>query len=247
VIGTQIVTLTGKIIYYGFLIFHILFASILLIKALIIKNIQKIEDVSFSIIFYFCLAYGFLALYFISSAIYADRLLTFGWICGTFPLIGLIINIRRNILKRILIVIFISFIVYNIYNIESDYYSGNLISISEVVTEKEYLIAEKIMIPRNNYNNRTIYYGYPGVTAAIFDIQGISLRTGGLAIENMLKPHYFSSMAIINEAYFLSIRENYKIKSIDRYNKINEILSYKDNNFIDKIYDLGNIYVLNGV
>jgi len=217
-----------------------------------IKYIEKIYEIIFVLLFYFGMGYGFLALYVTSSSINPDRLLTFGWIFGIIPLIGLLIHIRKNILKKILVVIFISFIVFNIYNIDSDYYTGEVIPVSQVVTEKEYLLAEQIMIPHNNSN--TTYYGYPSVVAAIYDKQGIDQRTGGLEVASILNPHNYSTLAFINKAYFLSISgnlyakaQNQSITAKDQYDKINKILSYKDKKDIDKICDLGNIYVLRGV
>ena len=239
-IGTPIVTLSGKIIFYGFVFFHCLFAFILLMKLIIIKNIEKIEDISFSIVYYFCMAYGFLALYVISSVIFPDRLLAFGWIYGTIPLIALIMNPRKKMFKKILIIIFILFIIFNLYNIDSNYYTGKVVLDSSVVTEKEYLIADKIIFP-------PVYYGYSSVVAAIYDKQGIEQREGGLDISKILNYHSSYTLAVINDLYFLNIRENLEIKSKEQYDKINKILDYKNNKDIDKIYDLGNIYVLKGV
>lgn len=239
-IGTPIITLSGKIIFYGFVFFHVLLALILLIKLFIIKNIEKIEDISFSIVYYFCMAYGFLGLYVISAPIYPDRLLAFGWIFGTIPLIALIINLRKKMFKKILIIIFISFIIFNIYNIDSNYYTGKVVIDSSVVTEKEYLIAEKIIFP-------PIYYGYPNEVAAIYDKQGIGQRTGGLDLSLMLIPHNIYTLAVINDLQLLNGLENLKIKSSIQYNNTKEILSYKDRININKFYDLGNIYVLSGV
>ncbi|VVB59226.1 Uncharacterised protein [uncultured archaeon] len=239
-LGLPIVTLTGKIIFYGFLFFHILFSLILLMKLIIIKNIEKITDISFSILFYFGLGYGFLSLFVLNSSINPDRLLTYGWIFGIFPLIALLINIKKPMLKKILMVFFISFIIFNLYNIESDYYTGKVVTDGSVVTEKEYLIAEKINFPK-------LYYGYPSIVAAVYDIQGIPQRIGGLDLNKMVYTHNSSTLAVINEIPLLNQRENLKIKSEEQYNIINEILSYKDKKNIDKFYDLGSIYILKGV
>jgi len=237
-IGTPIVTLKGNIIYYGFLFFHFLFSLILLIYLIIKKNIEKIEDISFSAVFYFCLGYGYLVLYTINSNINPDRLLSFGWICGTIPLIGLFINIRKKILKKIFFVICISFIVFNLYNIDTNYITGNTASMSNITTEKEYLIAKKINFPPN-------YYGYPSVVAVIYDVQGIP-QSAGKSSDNIQDFRHSSTLAVINDLPLLNSLENLKIKSKEQYDKINEILSYKNTKDIDKIYDLGNIYVLRG-
>lgn len=238
-LGDPVVTLSGKIIFYGFFIFHFLFSLFLLIKLMIMKNVEKIEDISFSMLFYFCLGYGALSLYFISSLVFPDRLLTFGWIFGTIPLIGLLINIRKKMLKKILIVICISFIVFNLYNIDSRYYTGDVVSNGSVTTEKDYLIAETINFP-------TGYYGYTSVIGAIYDIQGIKPKTEALSLDYIYDFQKSSALAVINDLSLLNIRENLKMKSKEQYDKINEILSYKNNKDIDKIYDLGNVYVLRG-
>jgi len=146
-LAAPIVTLRGNILLYGFFIFHILFSFILLIKLLMKKNNQKIEDASFTIFFFFCMFYAFLALYASSSLLFPDRFLPFAWMFGIIPLTGFILIMKKDICKKILVVLLISFIVFNLYNIDPEYYTGNASIKGAVATEKEYLIAEHIAFP----------------------------------------------------------------------------------------------------
>jgi len=238
-LGTPIITLRGKIIYYGFFFFQGSLSLILLIKLIIKKSMQKIEDVTFTIFLYFCLFYGFLALFVLGSLLFPDRFLSFGWMFGLIPLTGLIIVLKKDMYRKILVVLLISFAVFNLYNIDSEYYTGNAPIIGAVATEKDYLIAEQINFPDE-------YYGYGGVVGAIYDIQGIEQRSGGKNIEQIVDFYNSSTMAVINEGAYSNILKNLKEKSKEDYADLIKILSYKNDKDIGKICDFGNIYILIG-
>ena len=238
-LGTPIVTLKGNIIYYGFFFFHSLFAFILLIKLIKRKNNQRIEDTSFTMFFFFCMFYAFLSLYVLGSSIFPDRFLPFAWVFGIIPLTGFLLILKKDLYRKILVLLLISFVVYNLYNIDSDYYTGNASLTAVVATEKDYLIAEQIDFPGE-------YHGHVGVVGAIYDVQGIEQRTGGKPFGDLSDFYNSSTMAVINDNIYLSELKNLKEKSQEDYLKTIEILSYKNYNGIDKICDLGNIYVLKG-
>ena len=125
------------------------------------------------------------------------------------------------------------------YNIDADYYTGNASLSAVVATEKDYLIAEHINFPEE-------YHGYIGVVGAIYDVQGIEQRTKGKPIYNISDFYNFSTMVVIKDDIYLSELKNLKEKSQKDYVKAIEILSFKNYDGIDKICDLGNIYVLKG-
>jgi hypothetical protein len=147
--------------------------------------------------------------------------------------------LKKDLYKKILVLLFIFFIVYNLYVIDSDYYTGNAYLTAVVATEKDYLIAEQIDFPEE-------YHGYVGVVGAIYDVQGIEQRTGGKPIESLSDFYNSSAMAVINDDHYLIELKTLKEKTPEVYDKVIEILSYKNQNGIDKICDLGNIYVLKG-
>jgi hypothetical protein len=238
-LNAPIITLQGNIIYYGFFFFHLLFSLILLIKFIKIKNRQKIEDTTFSIFFFFCLFYAFLALYIVSSLPYPDRFLPFAWMFGIIPITSFLLFLKKDIFKKILVLLLIVFLLYNIYNIDSEYYTGNASNTGIVATEKEYIIAQRYDFPDK-------YYGYDGVVAAIFDIQGIKQRTGGISIRELGDGFDYTSMAVISEQIYSKDLLYLKEKSPEEYNKIISIISYKNYININKIYDLGSIYILKG-
>jgi len=238
-LNAPIITLQGKIIYYGFFFFHLLFSLILLIKFIKTKNRQKIEDTTFSIFFFFCLFYAFLALYIVSSLPYPDRFLPFAWMFGIIPITGFLLIIKKDIFKKILVLLLIIFLLYNIYNINSDYYTGNASNTGTVATEKEYIIAQRYDFPDK-------YYGYDGVVAAIFDIQGIKQRTGGISIIELEDSFDYTSIAVISEQIYSKDLLYLEEKSPEEYIKVIRVISYKNYININKIFDFGSIYILKG-
>jgi hypothetical protein len=232
-LGSPIVTIKGNIIYYGFFLFNILFALILIARLIIQKNRQKIEDLSFTTFLFLCFFFGFLSLYFIGSVAVPQRYLSFGWMFGIIPLVAIIINLKKDLYKKFFIILLASFILYNVYNINDAFYTGNASFTGAVTTEKDYKIAERI-------NFSYGYYGYVGVNGAIYDTQGILDKN----VTNMDDFYNSSKMAIIYEEMLLRNIEPLKKKSYEDYNVIMEIISYKNQKNIDKIYDLGNRYII---
>lgn len=165
-LNTPIVTIQGKILYYGFFFFYFLFSLILLISLMRRKNNHIIEDTSFTIFFFFCMFYAFLALYIIGSLLFPDRFLSFAWIFGIIPITSFILFLRKDLIKKVLITLLILFVIFNIYNIDPEIYTGKISSQDNIATEKEYIIAEQFNFPEK-------YFGYVGAFSAIYDIQGI--------------------------------------------------------------------------
>jgi hypothetical protein len=239
-IGGTIKTLRGNIIYYGFFFFQGILSLILLIKFLTKKNNEKIEDVSFTMFLYFSLFYGFIALFILGSMLFPDRFLPFGWMFGLIPLTAYVINTNNNIIRKSLVILLISFMVFNLYNVDPEFYTGNVQIKGSVATEKEYLIAE-------NINFSEPYYGYIGLFGAVYDIQGLDFRIGigrnPLFLRNL---HNSSDIVAINELIYLNNLQNIKNKMSRQYELNSNLLSYKNDRYIDKICDIGNIYVLKG-
>jgi len=231
-----IVTLRGNIIFYGFFIFAGILCLILLIKIILKRYERVIEDFSFTAFLYFCFFSGFLSLFFIGSVIFPERFLPFGWMLGLIPLTLFIFSLKNKKYKKILFIIVISFLFFNIYNIDPNYYTGNAAIEGGVATVKEYAIAETINISE-------AYYGYNGIFGAVYDVQGInySFKSDPIRTSNFF---YFAKYAVINEGMYLNYLELTKTKSPDTYSKIRTVLSYEDYYDINKISDLGNIFVL---
>jgi hypothetical protein len=237
-LGTTIISLRGNILYYGFFLFNGIICIILFLKLFLRKNQKYIEDFSFTMFFYFCLFLGFLSLFVLGSLIYPDRFIPFALIFGLIPLSVLLFSLRKNVLKRILFVFLISFFIFNIYNIDTGQYTGVANYFGGIATEKEYAIAETIPIPNS-------YYGYTGVSGAIHDIQGIrpskAAGKNPVFIDNFLNS---SNFAIIYKLMYLEYLENTKIKSPLLYDRFVNILSYENFNDINKISDLGDIFII---
>ena len=156
-----------------------------------------------------------------------------------FLILFILPQFLKDIGKKILVVLLISFIVFNLYNIDTQNYTYNASFTGGAATEKEYLIAKRISFPNE-------YYGYIAAVAAIYDVQGIEQRLGGTDIEYMNLTDFRNSlsMAVINEVIFNNDLINLKQKSPESYSRLVELLSYKNYINVDKICDFGHIYVI---
>jgi hypothetical protein len=240
-LGAPILTLKGYIIYYGFYFFNFLFALLLLIKIKLKENKQIIEDVSFGFFFFFCMFLGFLSLYFIPEIGFPQRFLPYGMMFGLIPLGGIVICLKKDTYKKIIVILLAFFFLYNLYCIDPAYPSGDVNLPSNNTGDKEYAIAMTIKFPH-------IYYGYYAVVGAIYDIQGIKQRTGGLDISMLPnnKSNISSSTPIVisTESYVFKDVNLTKQNATASYIKKQEILSLKNQRDINKICDLGNVYIL---
>ena len=237
-IDETIVTLRGNIQYYGFFFFQGFFSLILFLALCTKKYRYIIENATFTFYLYFCLFLGGLSLYVLGSLIYPDRFLPFGWLLGVVPLAVLVLNLKRSYVRRLLLVIIVVFLIFNIYDIDPKYYTGDAAVKGSIATQKEYAIAESINISSS-------YYGYLGVACAIYDVQGYEFRFDGM-LNPVQASDFFnkSHLAIIYKNMYLQFFEYEKIKSPIMYQRIISLLSYENSKDVDKICDLGDIYVL---
>jgi len=237
-IDETIVTLRGNIQYYGFFIFHAIFSLILFFALLLKKQKYLIENVTFTFYLFFCLFLGSLSLYVLGSLIYPDRFLPFGWLFGVIPLTLLIFNLKNIPVKKIIIVFIALFLIFNIYNIDPKYYTGDAALRGSIATEKEYAIAQTIDVTSS-------YYGYLGVACAIYDVQGFEFRFHGM-LNPVQSSDFFnkSRSAIIYKDMYLQFFEYEKIKSPVMYHRIIALLSYENSRDINKICDLGDIFFI---
>lgn len=248
---SPIISLRGTIIYYGFFIFSLLFAIILTLKVLFDKNLEKIEDLTFYLFFGFCGIYGFLSLYSLGSLIYPDRFLSFAWLFGLIPLTAIILSLKSRNYKKLnilFVLLLLSFVFYNLYNIQPSYIEKNYTASDTIADYKEYALAKHFILPSNlSIRTGSYYYGYIGVFGAFYDLQGLNM---GVAASNIRKIKNFtgsSKFAIINENMLISQSKYLELKSKEDYELIKLILSYKDVDSINKLYDSGNgLYLLQG-
>lgn len=248
-LGSPIITLKGKIIYYGFYFFHVLFAGLLIQRIILVKNRLKIEDLLFTVFFILCGIYGFLALYVLGSLIYPLRFLGHAWLFGIIPLIGYVCTLRNANYKKCLLFTLFVFILFNIYNIDPSYISGNPSVLGATSNYEDYMIARTIVFPSYYYLNdsNAVYYADAGVSGAIYDIQEVDMSTKLRSVYNMKDFDNSSNIAIINEKSLLHNIEIIKQKSDSDYSKIIKIISYKDMINVNKICEVSNgYYILKG-
>jgi hypothetical protein len=171
-ISQTVVTLRGNILLYGFFFFQVIISLILFLAIFLKKQKHKIENVTFTAFLFFCLFLGGLSLFILGSLIYPDRFLPFGWLLGSIPLSILVFTLKKNKVKKFILFIIVCFLLFNIYNIEPDYYTGGGLFDGRA-SEKEYAIAGTINITKP-------YYGYTGVGDAIYDLQRFDFMNGGM-------------------------------------------------------------------
>jgi hypothetical protein len=173
---------------------------------------------------------------------------------GLIPLVGYLLIMKKNLFKKIFVILLFSFIIFNIYNIEPNFAAGNTHLDDTIAGEKEYTIAKTIEFS-------STYYGYTGIVSAIFDIQGIPpeyygsyvkpIASGGNytvaeSINKITDLRNSSKIVVIPEKILLQDFEKIQTKSKGVYNRTKMLLSYKNNININKICDLTTIYVLKG-
>ena len=235
---SPIVTLRGNIIYHGFFFFLFLFAVILVINLILQKKEQKIEDFAFTTFFLFGGFYGFLALYALGSLLFPQRFLAHAWLFGIIPLVGIIVTLKKDGYKKIFVILLVSFMIFNVYNLNPSYYEGNPHLTGVVVGDKAYLIAKTIKFPMVHCG------GHIGTRTAIRELQGTEHASGGIpALSNFRNS---TENAIVDEEYLLHDLEYLKEKSKKDYRRVIEITSYKDDNKVNKICDSGGVYVIRG-
>lgn len=247
-LDAPIVTLAGKIIFYGFYFFHFLFAGVLVAMIYLRRYREKIEELSFSLFFFFYGIYGFIALYVLGSLLNPERLQTLGWMLGIIPLGSSLFFFKKDWHKKIFVVILVLFMCYNIYNIDPSYRSRELQRIDNIAGDKEYIIAYTIQFPEGftSPGSQEKYYGYGGVVAAIYHIQGIMQRDQGRNWLEIIDLSESGRIVILKEKVIVQNLEAMKEKAPRTYEKYLETLSYKNAMNIHKIGDLGDPYVLKG-
>jgi hypothetical protein len=185
---------------------------------------------------------GFISLYFIKDIGFPDRFIPFGLMFGLIPLVGILVFFKKDRYKKIIALFLVFFIFYNIYSIDPAYLSGDVNSPGVNAGDKEYTIAQTIQFP-------SLYYGYSALVGAIYDVQGIAQRTNGKVVENLniSAVRQNSDTIIINLGTYLfntNSLEAAKKKGLASYNLKMEILSLKNQFYINKICDLGDVYIV---
>jgi hypothetical protein len=218
----QFATLKGYIVFYGFFIFNGIFASILLIKYNSIKRIYP-----FVLVLFICGIIGFVGTFIASVYINPDRLITYGWLFGTLPLLLAIFKINNFKIKKICMLLIFLFLLFNVFQISSSYYTESS-NIFLQPTPQDYVGIEKI-----NMSNGNIL-SYQNDKMAVIDIygniNGTSLfPTKDVKTDVKMANNNYYNYIIINKFYVNSL--NYENKNI--YNYYTEYLKYINdlNNF----------------
>lgn len=237
-LDSPILTTKGYIIYYGFYFFNFIFALVLIMKCFLKRNKHIIEDASFTFFFFFCMFLGFLSLYFVSTLAFPERYLPYGLMFGIIPIVGILLCLKKDVYKKIIAILLVFFFIYNLYTIDPAYLSGDVNSSGYNAGDKEYTIATTIKFPSE-------YYGYSALIGVISVVQGIEQRTGGKALQDINDLNNVTVPIVINkQTYLFKNLDVTKIKSSASYTKLNKILSLENQSDIDKIFNLGPIFIV---
>ena len=164
IIGTAIQTIRGRILLYGFYLFHAVFGLILAYGLLSKEKNRRIEAYSFTFFFFICGLGGFLSLYAVAPAAFPDRFLTFGWLLGFAPLVKTILRSKYKWLRKGYIILLIGFMLFNIYIVDPNYWDLKAVGVPTSTSKEDYALASGF-----NFSNSRIL-GFQNPLMAIYDV-----------------------------------------------------------------------------
>jgi len=232
---TNIATLRGYLLFYGFFIFLGLFSVVLLAKY------RDIKEVYGSVLFLFACGFiSMISLFVVLLAIFPDRLLSFGWLFGSLPLVIAVFKLRRRRIRRLAIGLVSAFVLFNIYMIPPAFYSSPQ-SILVQPSYEDYSVASEV----NMTDGRVL--AYQNNRMAIIDVYGNnadSLLTENLnGIKNRLdaNPDYYDYVVVNNK---LTEQIHASKGSEAQYSFYLSMLdSLETGNEYDKVLDSNNIEI----
>ncbi|MGB9937076.1 MAG: hypothetical protein ACPK7O_05100 [Methanobacterium sp.] len=230
----EIATIRGEILLYGFLLFNAFFSLILLIKYRFIKKVY-----SFVLFLFFCGAVGFLGTFFLSITIYPTRLISFGWLLGSLPLILAIYKIDNIKIKKISLLVVFLFLIFNIYQIEPAIYTD----LNGVYTQPS--IEDYAAINTINMSNGNIL-SFQNDKLAILDVYGNKNATSldSSTVNQRIKAAYnnYYDFVILNKN-FISFIDTDKVAKYSYASYLNYTKSLDTFNNYQKVYDSNDVSI----
>lgn len=217
-------SLREQLIYAGFFIFNFIFGALIIIKR---KNLKEISG--FAFILFACGAAG-LALFFTPLNIYPDRLLGYGWLFGALPLMYSIFSVNNITMKKILLVILLTFLLYNIYVITPFYYTNPYQNLAQPTFE-DYSTTYKIDMSNGAIN---AYQNHELTITDVYQNRPIPVRysiNNGHYCDGNNGPYPYDYV-VNNKKYIQKISSNleynHKYSEYIRYvNELNSTESYR--------------------
>jgi len=238
-----IVTIRGHVLFYGFWIFHAIFAAILVYSLIFQRKGKPAEFYSFTS-FLFLLGILGLLQYFVMPLKPVDldpnRVLMLGWIWGFAPLAYCIWESKREWLKKSGIIILAAFMLFNIYMIPPQSWNPEAEGQPGSVLEEDYALARTITLS----DQATVM----GLTAnlAFYDVEGILSKP----VERILSIEELDAFdcIVINKEVLRGSEEN-AVRgayhwNIDVLNKVGELSRGDRPGERNKIYQSNNLIVL---
>ena len=165
-ITTVMPTLRSNILFWGFNLMFLFFGIILIYGLLPRLKGNRIEALSFTLFLFFCGIMALIELYVLphGMGIFPDRFLVFGWLFGFAPLIFLILYRMNNVLRQIVVFLLMSFMLLNIYAMDSSLWDPQSTDIPSATTEEDYALANTL----DFYKDRIAGHSY--ALYAIYDV-----------------------------------------------------------------------------
>lgn len=115
-----IISLRGKVIFWGFWLFHIIFLLILLYEIIFGRKGKVVEFYSFVSLLLVCGIFALVQVYLIPAyrALAQFRIYFWGWILGLAPLVVAIVGLRSAWIRNAGILLLVSFMISNIYQVD---------------------------------------------------------------------------------------------------------------------------------
>lgn len=163
----DIITARGRITFWGYYLFHAVFA-ITLLRGLLTRTREKcLEFYSFTFFLFICGVWALVQLYFVPvgtpMTTGIERLLMLGWIWGFAPLTVCVFASQRRWVKQSGIVLLVAFMLFNIYMIAPVKWDMEAPGRAEghVALKEDYALAEKIVfdgkVAASKFTRNAIY------------------------------------------------------------------------------------------
>jgi hypothetical protein len=232
---SSILTIRGYVRFYGFFSFLAVFCLLILCTMLPKRKNQRVETYSFSLFSLLCVFIAFLSLYVISAGAFPDRFLTYAWLLGFPPLLLIILKNKYKAVKKMGVILIVSFMFFNIFMIDPSYWDGK--NALETATPKfeDYALANAF-----NFSTGKVI-GPQTSVLAIYDVQ----NNIGLVMDytNVNKWAGFDWI-IINKPE-LELEKSYLPNSTTI--AFLEQLAFESSPYWQKIYESDNLVVLQQV
>ena len=113
--------LRGQIIYWGFILFHVVFAFILLSDVLFRRRGKITEFYTLACLFYACALLSFIQVYVrtTTTSLNHFRLIAWGWFFGVAPIVVAVVKGNPRLGRNVGMLLLVGFMIFNVYEMDN--------------------------------------------------------------------------------------------------------------------------------